>query len=162
MSPVAHEVDTSHFAQGENSLFTWILLKKILSQMLSLRMIPQLTSALFLLAAKLSSQRFHGLLAWLKICRGNKDKTHITFLVGNGWGQSLLIPAAWKVYLCKLPWNYQKAGKTIVSARTNLLISPITSFSVKLSLFIAQYTFPKKPVWDCITHTIPKPQQLYW
>lgn len=49
-------------------IFTCILLKKILSQMLSLRMTPLLTSAPFLLAAKLSSQRFSGVFAWLKIC----------------------------------------------------------------------------------------------
>lgn len=36
--------------------------------MLSQRMTPLLTSAPFLLAAKLSSQRFSGVLAWLKIC----------------------------------------------------------------------------------------------
>lgn len=54
--------------------FTWILLKKTLSQILSLRMTPLLTSAPFLFAAKLSSQRFNGLLAWLKICRGGKEE----------------------------------------------------------------------------------------
>lgn len=48
------------------------MLKKTLSQILSLRMIPLLTSAPFLFAAKLSSQRFKGLLAWLKICRGRQ------------------------------------------------------------------------------------------
>lgn len=46
---------------------TWILWKKILSHMLSLRITPRLTSAPFLLAAKFSSQRFTELLAWLKI-----------------------------------------------------------------------------------------------
>lgn len=60
---------------AEDTPFTWILLKKILSQMLSQRMIPLLTSAPFLLAAKLSSQRFSGVFAWLKICRGDQVKT---------------------------------------------------------------------------------------
>lgn len=45
--------------------------------MLSLRMIPLLTSAPFLFAAKLSSQRFKGVLAWLKICRRDKYTIHL-------------------------------------------------------------------------------------
>lgn len=64
-----------------------------MSQILSLRMIPLLTSAPFLLAAKLSSQRFNGLLAWLKICRRDKDKTLI-FWDRIDQGQSPLFPAA--------------------------------------------------------------------
>lgn len=73
-------------------------------------MIPLLTSAPFLLAAKLSSQRFNGVLAWLKICRGDKDKIQVC-LVGDR-------PFSFQqnenyIYSCNMPQNEQKAGNPI-------------------------------------------------
>lgn len=56
--------------------------------MLSLRMTPLLTSAPFLLAAKLSSQRFSGVFAWLKICRTDDNRLWsrvICFVVWPSW-----------------------------------------------------------------------------
>ncbi len=78
--------------------------------MLSLRMIPLLTSAPFLLAAKLSSQRFNGLLAWLKICRGDKNKIHICFRGNRPFSFQLLKTC--KLIYVNCPWNYQKADNT--------------------------------------------------
>ena len=118
----------AHPVRGKETLFTWILLKKILSQMLSLRMIPLLTSAPFLLAAKLSSQRFSGLLAWLKICRETKY-TFFFFFFFFDWGQCLLVPTIKKFIQVHFPEINWKQVIPLYSKCMETTLCPIMLFS---------------------------------